>query len=112
MSVLTLWRHKRPAVMGYVIRPTCLSKTHHWPWNGYSRHIKVVLNGMESHSGLNHTHRSLSVILTELWLDVLVKIQIFRIANYLLMLTAQLITAGDLNACLDHRKLDHGTENW
>ena len=31
-------------------------------------------------------------------IDVLVKIQIFRMANCLLLLTAQLITAGDLNA--------------
>jgi hypothetical protein len=31
-------------------------------------------------------------------IDVLVKIQIFRMANYLLLLTAQLMTAGDLNA--------------
>ena len=67
MSVLTLWRHTQPAVTGSVIRPTCLSKTNHWPWNGYSRHIKVVCNGLVSHSGLNHTHRLLMVILTEPW---------------------------------------------
>jgi hypothetical protein len=32
-------------------------------------------------------------------------------ANCLLLLTAQLMTADDLNAEFDHRKLDHGTEN-
>jgi hypothetical protein len=109
---MTLWRHTRPAAMGYVIRPTCLSKTNHWPWNGYSRHIKVVLHGMGSYSSLNHTHRSLTFILTELWLDVLVKMQIFRMVNYLLLLTTQLITAGDLNVWFDLRKLDHRTGNW
>jgi len=31
-------------------------------------------------------------------IDVLVKIQIFRMANCLLLLTAQLMTIGDLNA--------------
>jgi hypothetical protein len=27
------------------------------------------------------------------------------------LLTAELMTAGDLNALFDHRKLDHGTED-
>jgi hypothetical protein len=40
---------------------------------------------MGSHCSLNHTHRSLTVMLTELWLDVLVKMQIFRMVNYLLL---------------------------
>jgi hypothetical protein len=31
-------------------------------------------------------------------------------ANWLLLLTAQLMTTDDLNAYFDHRKLDHGTE--
>ena len=67
MSVSTLWRHTWPAVTGCVIHPTCLSKTNHKPWNGYLRHIQVVCNGLLSHSSLNHTHRSLTVILTEPW---------------------------------------------
>jgi hypothetical protein len=41
---------------------------------------------------------------------VTLKIQIFRMANCLLLLIAQLMTAGDLIAYFDHRKLDHGTE--
>jgi hypothetical protein len=45
----------------------CLSKTHHLPCNGYSRHIKVVSNVLVSHFSLNHTHRSLMVILEEPW---------------------------------------------
>jgi len=40
-----------------------------------------------------------------------VKIQIFKMANCLLLLTAQLIIACDLNALFDHSKLDHWTEN-
>ena len=32
-------------------------------------------------------------------------------ASCLLLLTAQLMTAGDLNAQFDRHKLDHGTEN-
>jgi hypothetical protein len=38
-----------------------------FPCNGYSRHIKVVCNGLVSHFSLNHTHRSLTVILEEPW---------------------------------------------
>ena len=45
-------------------------------------------------------------------IDVLVKIQMFRMANCLLLLTAQLMTGGDINASFDHRKLNDGTENW
>jgi hypothetical protein len=33
-------------------------------------------------------------------------------ADCLLLLTEQLMTACDLNAQFDHRKLDHGTEKW
>jgi hypothetical protein len=33
----------------------------------YSRDIRVVCNGLMSHSRLNYTHRSLTVILTEPW---------------------------------------------
>jgi hypothetical protein len=36
-------------------------------FRGYSRHIKVVFNGLVSHSSLNHTHHSLTVILREPW---------------------------------------------
>jgi hypothetical protein len=59
--------------------------------------MKVVCNDLVRHSTLNHTHRSLTVILTSHGIDVLVKILIFRMASCLLLLTAQLMTAGDLN---------------
>ena len=49
-----------------------------WSWRCYVTHglpllemvildIKVVCNGLVNHSSLNHTHRSLTVILTEPW---------------------------------------------
>ena len=58
----------------------------------------MIFNSLMSHSSLNHTHRSLTAILTEPWINVLVKIKIFRKPNCLLLLTAQLMTADDLNA--------------
>jgi hypothetical protein len=67
MTVLTLWPHTRPSVTGSVIRPTCLSKTNLYPWNGYSIHIGVVCNGLVSHSSVSHTHYLLTFILTEPW---------------------------------------------
>jgi hypothetical protein len=64
----------------------------------------MVCNGLVSHSSLNHTHCSFTVILTGPW-------HRRSCENYLLLLTAQLMTASDLSAKFEHRKLDHGMEN-
>ena len=52
---------------------------------------------------------SATVILTESWHRRSYENSNFQNGNFLL--TAQLMTAGDLNSQIDHRKLDHGTEN-
>ena len=108
ISVLTLWRHTRPAVTWSIIRPTCLSKTNHYSWNGYFRHIEVVCNGLVSHSSLNHIHCSLAVILMEPWHRRSCENSNFQNGKLFTLLTAQLMTGGDLNALFDHGK----TRSW
>jgi hypothetical protein len=101
MSVLTLWRHTRlPLRCLSFVLPVCRKRI-------ISLEM-VILDTLKWSATAWWVIPFWTMSTARSW-SFWRSIQNFIMANCLALLTAQLMTAGDLNAWF---KLDHGTENW